>query len=952
MKTDAELSEETFKALAAQHPRSRHANPESTGCAIEGAWTKGLAGGCPKFGSWAKNPQFHLLPSRTAQVTIELRQQMGDDGKGFGIGFVVLKAEDAHAPKLTVTKPEMVFYTKPYKSSQRVSATLTLMPRPAGLPYVVIPSTYEPNQFAQFSLSIETDDPDCKFGWLGDASRVFAGSRAPVPSAGASGAYAQPDNEVRIASEGKALSKSQEAELERMVADAIAWCTANGDKPYEDAEFPADSRSLWGGATNKAGLPDAKVWLRPSQLPAVKEAGERAALFKPRAEIDGVVKGSTALRNDWLLSACNIVAGQKEAIDRVFLFPKNPATRPPAEGARDRGLYVVAFFEDDPHSDDDWKLVLVDDRIPCDGDGRPLFARCVSAHVFWVQIVEKAFAKLSGGYAHMAGGTVLQGLELLTGGTPKKLDLRDADTLETLTEGASRAPGVDLADEATRAALLREHGALWHELLSALKASPPQVVGCVFRAKPKPGKLAAAADDGARLVRAGLEPETVYCVTGGINYDGTRLMRLRQLHGATGEWNGRWSDGSALWTPNMRQMLNYSDDASDGVFWMEYDDFVAHFNKLFFCRMAGDLYTTMTVRSRWHGATAGGGPRHVSFRTNGQWLLDISKRTTVTVTLAVEDPRRREGSGGKDALGVKIGWSIFRGNARPADRRRRRLHGGPAELVAAAEPRLARKVVRTLQLEPSAIPYVLVPHTDEPAREAAFRLVLTADDREDDGLPDLRVEPVRAATDWKTTTLRASWGGASAAAAGPPGSGAQYWANPQYELLVEKQSRVFIFLEPDRAPNADGTPSSHFPPVGFELLEGVGPFCKLHEQASGKRLDQSKVEAGAGVWLEKTLDATGAKPYVVIPFVAARAAHGEHAQAFTITVYTDQKHSFAPVGVRPECPICERMAIVLKRLAEHEAQVDERLEHLEKHRYLLERACRPCGMPAGGAERA
>ncbi|KAJ1639601.1 hypothetical protein T492DRAFT_832840 [Pavlovales sp. CCMP2436] len=508
-------------ALAAAHPRGPHPNPESTGCAISAAWDVGLAGGCPKFGSWAQNPQFHILSSRTSRVTLELRQEVSGEGKGFGIGLIVLKAEDASGPKLTVTASDLVYFSKPYKSSSSVSATLQLRPRPGGLPYIVIPSTYEPDQLAKFTLSVESDDPDLCFGWLGHASRVFAGSRAlglpSEPGLDFSDAAA-PDNEIKVSSLGQALSKNQEKELERLVADATAWCTAHGDRPYEDADFPADSSSVWGGSGSKAGLPDAKVWLRPSQLEGVKAAGKRAALFKPNAEIEGVVQGSGALGNSWLLSACNIVAGQKEAIERAFYHPKFAATQPPHEGAPDRGFYVVGFYHDDPYSEDDWQLVLVDDRIPCDEAGKPLFSRCVSPEVFWVMMVEKAFAKLSKCYANTAGGTVQQGLELLTGGRPRKLDLTDADTLDALTDGASRGPGVDVTDSVQREEVLREHPGLWHELLAALESSPSQVVGCAHKSKVKAAKLSPTPADTAKVLAAGLQPDSVYCIIGGLSY--------------------------------------------------------------------------------------------------------------------------------------------------------------------------------------------------------------------------------------------------------------------------------------------------------------------------------------------------------------------------------------------------------------------------------------------------
>ena len=58
-----------------------------------------------------------------------------------------------------------------------------------------------------------------------------------------------------------------------------------------------------------------------------------------------------------------------------------------------QGFFIVRFFVDDPNSDDDWVVILVDDRLPCGFDGRPCFARSPVADVLWVSILEKAFAK-------------------------------------------------------------------------------------------------------------------------------------------------------------------------------------------------------------------------------------------------------------------------------------------------------------------------------------------------------------------------------------------------------------------------------------------------------------------------------------------------------------------------------------------------------------------------------
>lgn len=85
---------------------------------------------------------------------------------------------------------------------------------------------------------------------------------------------------------------------------------------------------------------------------------------------------------------------------------------------------MCKFYRDDPYSDDDWQVVLVDDRIPCDEAGKPAFARNHDDGVYWASIVEKAYAKFCGSYQAMQGGTVTQGLEDLTGGIGYKFDLQ------------------------------------------------------------------------------------------------------------------------------------------------------------------------------------------------------------------------------------------------------------------------------------------------------------------------------------------------------------------------------------------------------------------------------------------------------------------------------------------------------------------------------------------------
>ena len=159
----------------------------------------------------------------------------------------------------------------------------------------------------------------------------------------------------------------------------------------------------------------------------------------------GIVPGP--LPDQWFLSAANILAGDVSVIQRAFVDASHGA-----------GFYAVRFFVEDPSSDDDWAVVLVDDRLPCGADGKPCFARSPVEGVLWASILEKAFAKFRGSYEaiHAGGGaSAEEGLTFLTGGLAKEVDLTTADGAAALAGGG---------------------GARWQQLMEAWGSG--HVIGC------------------------------------------------------------------------------------------------------------------------------------------------------------------------------------------------------------------------------------------------------------------------------------------------------------------------------------------------------------------------------------------------------------------------------------------------------------------------------------------
>lgn len=61
-----------------------------------------------------------------------------------------------------------------------------------------------------------------------------------------------------------------------------------------------------------------------------------------------------------------------------------------------------------------WRLVNIDDFIPCFPNGDPMFSRN-STNQIWMMLLEKAYAKLHGGYKNIMYGQVTDALSDLTG---------------------------------------------------------------------------------------------------------------------------------------------------------------------------------------------------------------------------------------------------------------------------------------------------------------------------------------------------------------------------------------------------------------------------------------------------------------------------------------------------------------------------------------------------------
>ncbi|KAJ3044359.1 hypothetical protein HDV00_002251 [Rhizophlyctis rosea] len=314
--------------------------------------------------------------------------------------------------------------------------------------------------------------------------------------------------------------------------------------------------------------------------------------------------------------------------------------------ARDEevGVYGFIFFKDG-----DWTSVVVDDllytRAADYGNADPVlrsllrhdetlyrklfqtgsdalfFSACKDKNETWLPLLEKAYAKVHGDYESIDGGLTGEAVEDLTGGVTTTLYCKD----------------------------ILDQDRFWREELVLVNQQYLFAVGIVEKKRPAPAPAPSDGSaptpgaspsnpDGEKISHNGLVPGHAYSILRAVEKNGKRFVLIRNPWGKT-EWNGKWSDGSAEWTPEWMIALNHR-FGDDGIFWMEYPDFLRQWTLIDRTRLFDSSYT---VASQW--------VRLPAFWP-AQWSstvfsLTISHATPATIVLSQLDTRYFRGLAGQ-----------------------------------------------------------------------------------------------------------------------------------------------------------------------------------------------------------------------------------------------------------------------------------------------------------------
>ena len=247
-------------------------------------------------------------------------------------------------------------------------------------------------------------------------------------------------------------------------------------------------------------------------------------VFYDKIEKEDIIQGS--LGNCYFLSAISSLCKYPNLIEKLFFFKEKS----------DEHCYGCYF-----RINGIWKLVLLDDFIPCYTDdtfGNSFCFSHTNGNELWVILLEKAWAKLNGNYARIIGGDPHEIFEVLTNAYCEKFMFNN---------------------------LTKEE--LWFKYKNA------QEKGFLMTAGTN-------SDEGLPIEQMGLVSGHAYSIIKVVEVKTEngkeKLINLRNPWGHK-EWLGDWSDKSEKWTKDIRNQCNNYDIKNDGSFWMSFEDFLNFF---------------------------------------------------------------------------------------------------------------------------------------------------------------------------------------------------------------------------------------------------------------------------------------------------------------------------------------------------------------------------------------
>jgi calpain-15 len=233
------------------------------------------------------------------------------------------------------------------------------------------------------------------------------------------------------------------------------------------------------------------------------------------------------------------------------------------------GTYNVHLFN---YAEEAMQSIMVNDQVPTQG-GQPMFVQPTGQTEIWPCIIEKGFAKLSGGYAAIDGGTPIWAFGVMKG----------IPNMALFTQDDGDGPYTEL-DPTFSCSNVTDDMANGFPVGGDF--DPDDMFEKLKDFNDKELLMAAGSNNGqdSEQSQQGVVQGHAYSILDVKEVGDYKLVQLRNPWGQT-EYTGPWSDGSPEWdqNPDVASECGYTGPADDGKFWMPFDEFGKEYGSIGVC---------------------------------------------------------------------------------------------------------------------------------------------------------------------------------------------------------------------------------------------------------------------------------------------------------------------------------------------------------------------------------
>eukprot|EP00949_MAST-11_sp_MAST-11-sp1_P004148 g4148.t1 len=482
--------------------------------------------------------------------------------------------------------------------------------------------------------------------------------------------------------------------------------------------------------------------------------------------------------------------------------------------ANPEGLYAVRFWREGR-----WRIVIIDDYLPCNEAGRPCFAQPASDSCeIWAMLAEKAYAKLNGSYEAIISGQENEALADLTAGLP----------FDYILQGANADPNWAGADGRDK---------LWHHLSS-----------CNDPAKGEMDLLCASTRVAANGIMSGHAYGLISLQEIVLGGQRERIVNVRNPWGSGKEWSGKWSDHDPAWSSipqETKDMLGFKDE-EDGSWFMSWSDFCDNFHVINMCRLLRPpRWMHHIAAGEWFGEGAGG---QLSIKSP-QYHLAVYETTKIHVNVGQNSARL--GTGEYDhGIGISVEMPAEEGSK---TWKKRRLELGK-RIDNATRIERDRECSVELILEASSEPYLIRPITTKPGQEGPYFLSVFSD-------KPTRLAHVADGTNGYKNECSKRVSATGDRAGGCYPNNMSWIKNPQVLLCCKEGSnsgKILIMVEQEDSPEGDD-----LKPIGFLV-------AKCESGHTLKVINQDDVIVSSQIVNSKCVTASfvgnPGQSYCIVPF--------------------------------------------------------------------------------------